>query len=209
MTPDPMQVFPLPAQHKVVFLKPVVEDELIEIGEYTYYDDIDHSTEFADRNVLYKFGPERLIIGRYCAIATGVRFIMSGGNHPMVGVGTYPFCMFYGEWGDVTDEIVPRLPSRGDTVVGHNVWIGLNAIILPGVHIGDGSIIGAGAVVSHDVPPYGIAVGNPARVVKKRFSDEEIAMLLRAAWWHWPIEKVTKHALTIMEGSPAEVAALA
>src|SRR5262245_221860 len=125
MIPDPLEVHPLPGHPKVVFLRAVVDDPHIEVGEYTYYDDPAHSTEFAERNVLYKFNDARLIIGRYCALATGVRFIMSGGNHPMVGVSTYPYGMFPGDWRDDTWDMLVSLPHRGDTVLGNNVWVGL------------------------------------------------------------------------------------
>jgi virginiamycin A acetyltransferase len=209
MPPDPTHVHPLAAHPRVVYLRPLVDDPRVDVGEYTYYDDAELTNDFLERNVLYRNGPERLVIGRYTAIAHGVRFIMSGGNHPMVGIGTYPFSMFGGEWMDATRDIILNLPSRGDTVVGNNVWLGLSATIMPGTHIGDGAIVGAGAVVSRDVPPFGVAVGNPARVVKKRFTDPEIDTLLKVAWWNWPVEKVTQHARTILAGDVASLAALA
>jgi virginiamycin A acetyltransferase len=207
--PDPMTVHPLGTFTQVVFLKPLITVPYIEVGEYTYYHGLDDASEFAVRNVLYAFGSERLIIGRYCAIAWGTRFIMSGGNHPMIGVGTYPFMMFPGAWNEATSDVVGMLPSRGDTVVGNNVWIGYQATVMPGVRIGDGAIIGAGSVVTADIPPYGIVGGNPARLIRQRFTPDEIELLLRVAWWDWPVEKVTEHARTILVGDPAALAAVA
>jgi virginiamycin A acetyltransferase len=200
--PDPMTVHPEPITPEVVFLRPVVARRPhIDIGEYTYYHDGAHATEFATRNVLYAYGNERLVIGRYCCIASGTRFMMSAANHPMIGVGTFPFSMFAGDWGDATRDIA--LPSRGDTIVGNNVWFGMDALVMPGIRIGDGAIIGAGAVVASDVPAYAIVAGNPARVIRRRFTDEEVDELLRIAWWDWPVEAVTAHARTIMAGDVA------
>jgi virginiamycin A acetyltransferase len=196
-------------QPRVVFLKPLIESEKIEVGEYTYYDDPDAATEFEERNVLYAYGPEKLRIGRYCALATGTRFIMAGADHPMVGVSTFPFAIFGGDWTESTLDIVMNVESRGDTTVGNDVWTGYNTTVMPGVTIGDGAIIASGAVVTADVPPYTIVGGNPAKPIRKRFSDEEIDLLLRAAWWDWPVELVTEHARTIMSGTPADVFAIA
>ncbi|MFD6444354.1 CatB-related O-acetyltransferase [Promicromonospora sp. NPDC060204] len=186
MTPDPMTVHPLPAFDRVVFLKPLVTSPAIEVGEYTYYDDPQHAKEFEGRNVLYAYGPERLVIGRYCAIATGTRFLMAGAEHPTMGVSTFPFTMFGGQWAEQTLDIVTAMPSRGDTVVGNDVWFGFGATVLPGVQIGDGAIIAAGAIVTSDVPPYTIVGGNPARPLRQRFDDADVDLLRRAAWWHCP-----------------------
>ncbi len=202
MSPDPTSIHPLTRFPRVVFLRPLVKDvPYIEAGDYSYYDDVEHATDFATRNVLYPNGPERLVIGRYCALATGVRFILSGGNHPMMGPGTYPFSIFGGDWLDLTLDLIDARPSRGDTVVGNNVWLGYQSTILPGVHIGDGAIVGAGAVVAHDVPPFAVSAGNPARVVRRRYPRDEIDRLLEVAWWDWPVEKVTRHARTILAGT--------
>ena len=157
-----------------MFLKPLVTSPKIEIGEYTYYNDAENATDFETRNVLHTAGPERLIIGRFCAIATGARFLMSAANHPMLGSTAFPFFIFGGDWLERTADLLPTIPSRGDTTIGNDVWIGRDAMIMPGVTVGDGAIIGAGAVVASDVPPYGIVVGNPARLLRRRFSDEDI-----------------------------------
>ena len=191
-----------------VFLKPLISSPKIEIGEYTYYNtfnDADAATAFETRNVLYTAGPERLIIGRFCAIASGARFLLSSANHPMLGSTAFPFFIFGGDWLERTADLLPRIPSRGDTVIGNDVWIGRDAMVMPGVTVGDGAIIGAGAVVASDVPPYGIVVGNPARLVRRRFSDEDITRLLRIAWWNWPIETITEHIRTIWAGTPTEL----
>lgn len=209
-TPDPSLVHPMPRHPRIAFLRPLAAGvPYLEAGEFSYYDDPEHSSEFATRNVLHPYGPERLVIGRYSAIATGAEFILAGGNHPMVGVGTYPFSMFGGEWMATTGDIVRDLPSRGDTVLGNNVWVGHRALVMPGVHIGDGAVVAAGSVVVSDVPPFAIAGGNPARVLRSRFSAGDVALLQRVAWWDWPVERVTEHARTIMGGDVAALAAVA
>ncbi|SDK88808.1 virginiamycin A acetyltransferase [Glycomyces sambucus] len=209
MIPDPTVLHPMPGQPRVVFLRPLITSEKIEVGEYTYYDDPDAATEFETRNVLYGYGPEKLRIGRYCALATGTRFIMAGADHPMVGVSTFPFAIFGGDWAESTLDIVMNVTSRGDTTVGNDVWTGYNTTIMPGVTIGDGAIIASGAVVTADVAPYTIVGGNPAKPIRKRFGDAEIEQLLAAAWWDWPVELVTAHARTIMSGTPADIAGIA
>ncbi|MFC7933546.1 CatB-related O-acetyltransferase [Streptomyces cinereoruber] len=209
MSPDPTTLHPLPAHRRVVFLKPLITSPNITVGAYTYYDDPDGATEFELRNVLYAYGPERLVIGRYCALATGIRFLMAGAEHPMTGVSTYPFTMFGGRWAEETLDVVTAMPSRGDTVVGNDVWFGYGATVMPGVRIGDGAIVAAGAVVTADVPPYTIVGGNPARPIRQRFDDADIHRLRRAAWWDWPSDLVTEHARTIMAGTPADIARIA
>ncbi|MFJ4336919.1 CatB-related O-acetyltransferase [Streptomyces sp. NPDC088915] len=209
MSPDPTTLHPLPAHQRVVFLKPLITSPNITVGAYTYYDDPDGATEFERRNVLYAYGPERLVIGRYCALATGTRFLMAGAEHPTMGVSTYPFTMFGGRWAEETLDIVTAMPSRGDTVVGNDVWFGYGATVMPGVRIGDGAIVAAGAVVTADVPPYTIVGGNPARPIRQRFDDAGIDRLRRAAWWDWPAGLVTEHARTIMAGTPADIARIA
>jgi virginiamycin A acetyltransferase len=192
-------------QRNTVFLKPLVTSPKIEIGEYTYYNDAENATEFETRNVLYTAGPERLIIGRFCAIATGARFLLSSANHPILGSTAFPFFIFGGDWLERTADLLPSIASRGDTVVGNDVWIGRDAVIMPGVTVGDGAIIAASAVVASDVPPYATVGGNPARLIRRRYSDQDIDRLLRIAWWNWPIEMITEHVRTIWAGTPAEL----
>src|SRR3954469_13455165 len=159
--PDPTQIHPIAGQERVVFLKPLVQSPLIEVGAYSYYDDPEHAIEFETRNVTHHYGPDRLVIGKFCAIAAGVEFVMNGANHRMNGVSTYPFPIMGAPWSEHTD-LITDLPSRGDTVVGNDVWIGGSATIMPGVRIGHGAIVATGAIVTGDVPDYAILAGNPA-----------------------------------------------
>ena len=208
--PDPDQLHPLPSTDRVVFLKPLLTgNEKIQASDYSYYDDANDPTGFAENNVLYGYGPERLVIGRYCALAEGVRFVMPGANHAMLGPSTFPFGIFGGDWADTTMDLVMGAPSRGDTVVGHDVWLGYRTLVMPGMTIGHGAVVAAGSVVTADVPPYAIAGGNPARVLRMRYEPDDVERLLLAAWWDWPVELVTAHARTIMSGTPAELEAIA
>ena len=207
--PDPDRLHPVTGQERVVFLKPLVTDPKIEVGEYTYYDDPDDPLGFERNAVLYAYGAERLIIGRYCALASGVRFVMPGANHADLGPSTFPFGIFGEPWAERTMDLVMGAPSRGDTVLGHDVWLGYRALVLPGVTIGDGAVVAAASVVASDVPPYAIVGGNPARVIRMRYEADDVERLLRASWWDWPVELVTEHARTIMSGTPAELERIA
>lgn len=206
--PDPSRLHPVAGQERVVFLKPLVRDPKISVGDYTYYDSPDDPLGFERDAVLYAFGPEQLIIGRYCAIAARVRFLMPGANHADLGPSTFPFGIFGEPWAGTMD-LVMSAPSRGDTVVGNDVWFGYGAVVLPGVTIADGAIVAAMSVVTADVPAYAIVAGNPARVVRRRYDDLDIERLLRAAWWDWPAGLVTEHARTIMAGTPTDLEAIA
>jgi virginiamycin A acetyltransferase len=208
LAPDPKVLHPIEGQQRVVFLRPLVQSATIEVGEYSYYDSFGDPLAFEREAVLYAFGPERLIIGRFCAIASGVRFLMPGANHADRGPSTFPFGIFGSPW-DATMDLVMSAPSRGDTVVGHDVWLGYSALVLPGVTIGHGAVVAAASVVARDVPPYAVVGGNPARVIRLRFPEEDVERLLRAAWWSWPIELVTEHARTIMAGTAAELERIA
>jgi virginiamycin A acetyltransferase len=205
---DPTVLNPLPGQPRLVLLRPLVTSPLIEVGEFSYYDDPDDATSFETRNVLYHYGPEKLVIGRFCALGTGVRFLMNGANHRMDGPSTFPFPSMGGSWADHFD-LLTGLPNRGDTVVGHDVWFGYGATVLPGVRIGNGAIVGAGSVVTGDVPDYGIVGGNPARLLRIRYDARDVARLLDVAWWDWPLEHITAHVRTIMSGSVDDLVAAA
>jgi virginiamycin A acetyltransferase len=209
--PDPAELHPTsrPELTNVVFLRNQVDSELIDVGEYTYYDDEGHRGPFQTANVKYLYGPQRLRIGRFCAIGPGASFLMPGGNHPMAGPTTFPFTMFGGTWTENTMDTFLRLPVPGDTVVGNDVWIGREATILPAITIGDGAVVGAHSVVTRDVAPYAIVAGNPAREIRRRYDDAEVASLLATRWWDWPIEVVTRHAATLMSGSPEDLARIA
>lgn len=193
--PHPMEGFP-----QVCFIRNTVRSANIEIGEYTYYDDPENSADF-ERNVLYHypFIGDRLVIGRFCAIARGVRFIMNGANHKLSGLSTYPFQIFGNGW----EKAMPgpgELPYKGDTVIGNDVWLGYEALVMPGVRIGNGAIVSARAVVTSDVPAYAVVGGNPARAIRQRFDPETVATLEAIAWWDWPVEKITRHLDAIVGG---------
>jgi len=199
--PSPDQTYPLDATKRVVFLKPLVSGDNIEVGDYTYYDDPVAPEGFQENNVLYHFGfvGDRLEIGKFCALAAGTTFIMNGANHRMDGPSTYPFPIFGGAWAEQAD-LLANLPQKGDTLVGHDVWFGYHSTIMPGVKIGHGAIIASKSVVTKDVPPYATVGGNPAKVVGMRFDDATIKRLLAVAWWHWPIERITTNVRAIMAG---------
>lgn len=175
------------------FIKNTVKNPNIIIGDYTYYDDPKDAQNF-ERNVLYHypFIGDKLVIGKFCAIATGVQFIMNGANHKIAGFSTFPFYIFGNGWEESTPQ-PGDLPYKGDTVIGNDVWIGYQALIMPGVKIGNGAIISSCAVVTSDVPAYAIVGGNPAKLIKKRFSDETILALEKLAWWDWSPEKITRN----------------
>jgi len=185
---------------QVCFIKNTVTSPNIVIGDYTYYDDPDDSENF-ERNVLYHFPfiGDKLIIGKFCAIARGAKFIMNGANHKLSGISTYPFQIFGNGW----DKVMPKpgdLPYKGDTVIGNDVWIGYDALIMPGVTIGNGAIISSRSVVVSDVPAYTVVGGNPANPIRKRFESGVIATLEQLAWWDWPIETITQHLGLIVSG---------
>lgn len=205
--PDPNQKFPSENIPSVCFIKNVVTRPNIIIGDYTYYDDPEDAENF-EKHVThhYEFLGDKLIIGKFCAIAKGVEFIMNGANHRMNSITTYPFNMMGNGWERVTPTL-QELPFKGDTVVGNDVWIGQNVTILPGVHIGDGAIIGANSVVSKNVPAYHIVGGNPIRTIRKRFDDETIDFLLHLKWWDWSAEKIFEHLELLCSGDMAKIKA--
>jgi virginiamycin A acetyltransferase len=190
--PNPTTLYPLPGYDKLCFLKPLLNNPMIEVGDFTYYADFDDVHNF-EKNVKYHFdfNNDKLIIGKFCSIAHGVEFILNGGNHQVEAISTYPFNIFGEEWADAMEG--RQYPQKGDIVIGNDVWIGYRAVIMPGVTIGDGAIIAACAVVTKDVAPYSIVGGNPAREIRKRFSESKIAELLALKWWDWPIEKINLH----------------
>jgi virginiamycin A acetyltransferase len=201
--PSPDTRHPLAGVERVAFLKPFITRPNIEVGDYTYYDDPDGAEQF-EKNVLYHFDfiGDRLIIGKFCSIATGVRFLMNGGNHQVATFSSFPFSIFGNGW----ELAAPTSwPHKGDTHVGNDVWIGYRATIMPGVTIGDGAVIGSMSVVTSDVPPYGIVGGNPARVIRYRFDEATIARLLALRWWDWEIERITRKVAAI---AGADLAAL-
>ena len=203
---DPNNKHPMEGFPQICFIKNTVANPNIIIGDYTYYDDPEDSENF-ERNVLYHFPfvGDRLIIGKFCAIARGVTFIMNGANHKLDGISTYPFQIFGNGWEKVTPQ-TEELPYKGDTIIGHDVWIGHEAVIMPGVHIGDGAVIAAQSVVVKDVEPYRIVGGNPAKVIRPRFDEQTIQSLLDIAWWHWDIEKITRNLEKIVASDSVALA---
>ena len=197
--PNPKTTFPLSHYHRLCFLKNVVKDPNIIVGDYTYYDDFEDVTNF-EKNVKYHFDfiGDKLIIGKFCQIASGATFIMNGGNHATKGISTFPFQIFGGIWADAMDG--KPYPTKGDTVIGNDVWIGYDATIMPGIIVGHGAVIATKSVVTKDVAPYAIVGGNPASVIKMRFSASEVDRLLKLAWWDWPIEKITERVKVLVGG---------
>jgi virginiamycin A acetyltransferase len=185
---------------QVCFIKNTVQNPNIIVGDYSYYDDPEDPENF-ERNVLYHFPfiGDRLIIGKFCAIAREVRFIMNGANHKMSGISTYPFQIFGNGWEKAMPE-PGEFPFKGDTVIGNDVWIGYQALIMPGISIGNGAIVASRSVVVSDVPAYTIVGGNPAKPLKQRFSADDIESLQSIAWWDWSVEKITLHLAIIMSG---------
>ncbi len=189
---DPKDRHPMKGFPQICFIQNTVSNPNIIVGDYTYYDDPEDSEDF-ERNVLYHFPfiGDRLIIGKFCALARGVKFIMNGANHKLDGFSTYPFQIFGNGW-----EKSPQtgdLPYKGNTVIGNDVWIGYEAVIMPGIQVGDGAVIAAKSIVVSDVAPYTIFGGNPAKCIRQRFDDEVIKSLLKVAWWNWDIEKITRN----------------
>lgn len=186
MYPDPEKIFPIAGCDTVTQVRPVVKNPNIIVGDFTYFSDVDFESHVLHH---YDFIGDRLVIGKFCQIASGVTFVMNGANHQMNAASTFPFYIM--GWRQ-TPPSFDDLPLKGDTVIGNDVWIGQNATILPGVHIGDGAIIGLNSVVGSDVEPYTIVAGNPAGVLRKRFDDELIGLLLRLKWWDRPVDEIQR-----------------
>jgi virginiamycin A acetyltransferase len=190
--PDKNSLYPLEHYNKLCFLKNLIDSPNIEVGEYTYYDDLEDVHNF-EKNVKYHFdfSGDRLIIGKFCMIASGVSFIMNGANHLTDAISTFPFAIFGNGWEHAMNG--KEYPVKGDTVIGNDVWIGHNATIMAGITIGDGAIIAANASVVKDVEPYSVVGGNPAQLIKKRFPDDKIERLVKLKWWNWDIGKITRN----------------
>ena len=190
--PDPSTVFPLANVNRLCFLKNIIKNPNIIVGDYTYYDDFENIENF-EKNVKYHFDfiGDKLIIGKFCMIASGAQFIMNGGNHLTNAISTYPFAVFGNGWENAMAG--KSYPSKGDTVIGNDVWIGHKAVVMPGIKIGDGAVIGSFCVVTKNIEPYSIVGGNPAREIRKRFVDADIEKLLNIQWWNWPPEKLSRN----------------
>ena len=183
--PDPNVIHPIAGYDKEIYVKPTITNPNIIVGDFTYIADSEFESHVTH---LYPWNGDKLIIGKFCQIAAGVEFVMNGANHQMNAISTFPFYTLEG-W-EMEPPAISDLPLKGDTVIGNDVWIGQNAVILPGVHIGDGAIIGANSVVGSDVAPYTIMIGNPAKPLRKRFDDELIDLLESFCWWDKSIEEI-------------------
>jgi len=190
--PDKEKDFPLENYDRLCFLKNIIKNPNIIVGDYTYYDDFENVENF-EKNVKYHFDfiGDKLIIGKFCMIASDVKFIMNGANHLTNALTTYPFAIFGKGWENAM--IGKQYPQKGDIIVGNDVWIGYNATIMAGVTIGDGAIIATNSTVIKDVEPYSIVGGNPAIEIKKRFPIDQIERLLQLKWWEWDIAKITEN----------------
>ena len=203
--PDPNAIYPNEKIKSVCYIKNVITRSNIIVGDYTYYDDLNGAENFEEHVTHhYEFLGDKLIIGKFCAIAKGIEFIMNGANHRMCSVTTYPFNIMGQGWEKCTPSM-EDLPLRGDTVIGNDVWIGQNVTVLPGVHIGDGAIIAANSVVAKAVPAYHIAGGNPCRIIKKRFDDELIDYLIALKWWDWSAEKIFNNLEALCSGDLSKI----
>ena len=198
--PDKDQKFPLANYDRLCFLKNVVKNPNVIIGDYTYYDDFENVENF-EKNIKYHFDfiGDKLIIGKFCMIASDVTFIMNGANHLTNSITSYPFAIFGHDWSDAMEG--KSYPTKGDTVIGNDVWIGYNSTIMPGVKIGDGAIIATNSTVTKDVEPYTVVGGNPAKEIRKRFTENEINKLLKIRWWNWSIEKITKNVKKLTDNN--------
>ncbi|MDF2770643.1 MAG: vat [Geminicoccaceae bacterium] len=196
--PDPNTRHPMAGFPQVSYLKNAITRPNIVVGDFTYYDDPDGPERF-EQNVMYHFPfiGDKLVIGKFCALAKDVKFVMNGANHLMSGISTYPFHIFGNGWERATPPL-RAFPYKGDTVVGNDVWIGYDALVMPGVRIGDGAIVATRSVVTRDVPAYAIVAGNPATLIRLRFPDDVVAELLAIAWWNWSAEAISRNLEHIM-----------
>ena len=189
------KIYPRAGDTQTVYLNTVVKDPSIEVGDYTIYNDfVSDPLLFEQNNVLYHYpiNHERLIIGKFCSIACGAKFLFNCANHTLKSLSTYTFPLFYEDWGLEKSDVATAWDNKGDIVIGNDVWIGYEAVIMAGVHIGNGAIIAARAVVTKDVPPYTIVGGVPARPIRKRFDEEVIQELETLQWWNWSAEKIRR-----------------
>ena len=197
------KIYPRSNDKETVYLKNVITNPNITVGDYTIYNDfVREPKDFEKNNVLYQYpiNRDQLIIGKFCSIACGAKFILNSANHSLSSLSTYPFPIFFEEWNLDVKNITEAWDNKGDIVIGNDVWIGYEAVILAGVTIGDGAVIGARAVVTKDIPPYTIVGGVPAKPIRKRFTQETIDLLLKIKWWNWPEERIRQHIAEIQSG---------
>ena len=205
MTVPGNQIYPR-SDRETVYLKNVITNPNISVGDFTFYNDfVSDPAHFEKNNVLYHYpvNHDRLVIGKFCSIACGAKFVFTSANHALRSLSTYPFPIFPEDWGRDWSNVTEAWDNKGDIVLGSDVWIGYEAVILQGVTIGDGAIVGTRAVVTKDVPPYTIVGGVPAREIRKRFAPDTVHALLRLRWWDWPYETIRRHLPAIMRGDIA------
>ena len=198
------KTFPRTNDYQTIYLNTIINNPNIIVGDYTIYNDfVNDPTQFEKNNVLYHYpiNQDRLIIGKFCSIACGAKFLFNSANHALRSLSNYTFPLFFEEWGLNKKNVASAWDNKGDIIIGNDVWIGYEAVIMAGVHIGDGAVIAARAVVTKDVPPYTIVGGTPARKIRMRFEEETIAKLQQIQWWNWPVEKIRRSLPYSMEGT--------
>ena len=198
------KTFPRTNDYQTIYLNTIINNPNIIVGDYTIYNDfVNDPTQFEKNNVLYHYpiNQDRLIIGKFCSIACGAKFLFNSANHALRSLSNYTFPLFFEEWGLNKKNVASAWDNKGDIIIGNDVWIGYEAVIMAGGHIGDGAVIAARAVVTKDVPPYTIVGGTPARKIRMRFEEETIAKLQQIQWWNWPVEKIRRSLPYIMEGT--------
>lgn len=202
------KTYPRTGDTQTVYLKNVITNHNIIIGDYTMYNDFVHDPrDFEKNNVLYHYpvNHDKLVVGKFCSIACGAKFILTSANHTMRSLSTYPFPIFFEEWGLDITNVTDAWDNKGDIIIGNDVWIGYDAVILSGVTIGDGAVVGTRAVVTKDVPPYTIVGGVPARQIRRRFDEETVTRLLELKWWEWSDERIKENLTAIQSGSINEL----
>lgn len=208
MKPNPNIIYPRTGDTQTIYLKSIITRPTIEAGDFTIYNDfVNDPRDFEKNNVLYHYpiNHDRLIIGKFCSIACGAKFIFNCANHTLKSLSTYTFPLFFEEWDLPKSEVSTAWDNKGDIIIGNDVWIGYDAVIMAGVHIGDGAIIGTRAVVTKDVEPYSIVGGVPAKEIRKRFAPDVVAKLLELKWWNWPSEKIKNNIAAIQSGNIEEL----
>ncbi|MCM1079159.1 MAG: CatB-related O-acetyltransferase [Bacteroidales bacterium] len=203
MKPNSDAMYPRTGDAQTVYLKSVITKPSIEVGDFTIYNDfVNDPRDFEKNNVLYHYpiNHDRLVIGKFCSIACGAKFIFNCANHSLKSLSTYTFPLFFEEWDLPKSEVVSAWDNKGDIIIGNDVWIGYDAVIMAGVTIGDGAIIGTRAVVTKDVEPYSIVGGVPAKEIRKRFATDVVNELLRLKWWDWPFDVIREHITAIQSG---------
>lgn len=202
------KTFPRTNDYQTIYLNTIINNPNIIVGDYTIYNDfVNDPTQFEKNNVLYHYpiNQDRLIIGKFCSIACGAKFLFNSANHALRSLSNYTFPLFFEEWGLNKKNVASAWDNKGDIIIGNDVWIGYEAVIMAGVHIGDGAIIASRAVVTKDVPPYTIVGGTPAKKIRMRFDEDTIAQLQELKWWDWNIDKIAQYLPHIMNGNTEEL----